>query len=411
MKNEKKRWKFEYLLTFLFLGVLFYIGGKNLENAIPEIEEHISDDEDYFEEGGTNLEEDYRLAFWERTSWVDSYGEVQRLLGRRIVGNFDFVLTEDRILDRCGQEENLLPFSKELGELKDMLDAKNIPLLYVQMPPREPDDGEHPDELFQTRSNYQKINAATADKQITRLDEEEIFADADAPDRGDFYFKTDIHTTTQGEIWMAEKIAEKLQNSFGITIPRVFPGSDPNYPWEKHTHPFFGNLAKSIGKKYVGTDLFESYEPDFPTQLRLEQAFGKWWLEGSYEEILMNNYDKLKKKDKMSIYWITNFLRYGEGGYHIENPGSSGPSLLVFCDSLCYRTLSYLSLGCSNITVLDPRFYPKKAGDPVQMVMSEKSYDAVIYLHGTFFTTDYSMFGRGAFFPSEEAKGMPDHDE
>jgi len=400
----KKRRNPEHLLTVLFLGILFSIGFVNLKAVIPTIKEKISSDTSYLSSGGTNLEEDYRLAFWNRRDWINSYGVTQKLLGRRIIGNVDFALAENGVLDRSAREEDVLPFAQELGELKDRLDEQNIPLLYIQMPPREPAQDRNPEQLFQTRTYYGQINDAIKDKQITCLDEQEILIGDGHPDLQDFYFKTDIHTTTKGEIWMTNKISEKLRQSFGIAIPQVISETDSN--WKKHSHPFLGNFAQSIGEYYIGTDTFEEYLPSFSTHLKVKDVWENWEAEGSFEEVLMNNYDKLAD-DETYTYWITNYLRYGQGGYHIENSSSDGPRLLFICDSLCYRTLSYLSLGCSRITILDPRFYPENADDPVEKVLSESSYDAVIYLHGTFFTTDYSMFGRGAFSQSEEASGMP----
>lgn len=108
----------------------------------------------------------------------------------------------------------------------------------------------------------------------------------------------------------------------------------------------------------------------------------------------MNGYDQ-SSEDETYTYWITNYLRYGAGGYHVENLDSDGPSLLVICDSLCYRTLSYLSLECKNITVIDPRFIPADGTDYVKKALEDKMYDAAIYLHGTFYTTDHSMFDNG----------------
>lgn len=400
----KKRLNPKYFLTVIFLGIIFSIGFLNLKPFLHAVKESSAQNAAYFTEGGTNLESDYRLAFWNRRSFINGYGAAQRLLGRRIIDNVDFALAGNGMLERTARDETVQPFARELLELKDCLDIKEIPLLYIQMPPRQSKADGEPGQLFQTRAYYEQINDVLGDAPIARLDETDILSGDGCPSLTDFYFKTDIHTTTEGEIWMAGKISETLKNTFDITVPEVLP--DDSAMWEKRSHSFLGNFAQSVGEYYIGTDVFEEYVPAFPTHLIIRDAFGGWQQEGSFEDVLMNHYDQLDT-DETYTYWITNYLRYGQGGYHIENPSQKGPSLLFICDSLCYRTLSYLSLGCSNITVLDPRFYPEGSGNPVEKVLSEKEYDAVIYLHGTFFTTDYSMFGRGEFTSSEEGSGMP----
>lgn len=54
---------------------------------------------------------------------------------------------------------------------------------------------------------------------------------------------------------------------------------------------------------------------------------------------------------------------------------------MFICDSYCYRTISFLSLGCKNITVIDPRF--KGESESIEYFIKNNCYDAVICLHGT----------------------------
>ena len=133
---------------------------------------------------------------------------------------------------------------------------------------------------------------------------------------------------------------------------------------------------------------------------------GQWEQTGSFEEVLMNGYDgqlELSGENEIYTYWITNYLKYGYPAYRIENLNSDGPELLVICDSLCYRTLSYLALSCKSITVIDPRFYPGgEDNNMVELALKDRTYDAAMYLHGTFYTTKYSMFGEWSLEEKKE---------
>lgn len=390
----KTKFKADYLLTILFLALIFGIGMLNAFSVLPDVKENLKENPDYFAAGGKNLEDDYRTSFWKRKNWINTFGISQKLLGRKIIGNVEFGVTESGGIEKVTGLKNIDSFAAELIELKNRLDQRHIPLLYVQIPPRQEKESQDPPEFFRTRTYYNQINERTADANIVRLDEEEILSGSGSPKRSNLYFKTDMHTTTEGELWVMKKICQKLNQEFGISIKDIDVGNTAAF--QKYSYPFIGNLALSVGEYFVGTDTFEEYIPTTPTQLTIRDLYGTSEHSGKFDEVLMNGYS-LQPDKNIYTYWITDYLKYGSSGYHIENQDSKGPSLLFICDSLCYRTIAYLSLGCSNITVLDPRFYSNNEGDLVEKVLTEKTYDAVVYLHGTFSTTDYSMFGRGMF--------------
>lgn len=392
MSNRKSN-KISYIISGSFLLALVVFGILGIRSALPKVKENIKGDTTYLEKGGSKIEEDYRVSFPGRERLVDVYGLVQKGMGRRTAGNMEFVRTENNLMDYVTKESNVEPFAQEMVELKQRLDEKAIPLLYVQMPLREEEGSGEPENLIRTRAYYQEIRNVTDPAGIYCIDEDEILEGPKAPSREEFYFRGDVHPTTKGEIWMANLLADKLDKAFDVYIPDVIKEDDARF--EKHSHPFLGNLEQSLGQYYVGLDEFEEYIPREQPNYHMEEITGAWSLDGVYGQVVMNGYDN-NIVDEKRTYWVTNYLKYGASGYHIENNDSDGPSLLFICDSLCYRTISYLSLQCSNITVIDTRFLKEDGTDPVALAMNSKNYDAVICLHGTFYTTDYSMFGRWA---------------
>ena len=396
--------KLSYLTSIGFLAGIFIIGFLNLKTLLPRIKETVQSDTEYFAEGGARLEEDYRVGFLDRNKWIDLYGLSQKLLGREIIGDMDFVRTENGLMDYVTKDTDVLPFANEMAELKSILDGKGIPLLYIQMPAREEPGGTDPEELLKVRKYYRTIREVTDRAGIVCMDETEILAGEAAPSTAEFFFKTDIHTTTEAEIWMAGKIADKLQELYQIEISGVIQPEDERF--YVHSHKFLGNLAQSAGIYYNGVDTFEEYLPRWETSFRMYDLNGQWEQTGSFEEVLMNGYDgqlELSGENEIYTYWITNYLKYGYPAYRIENLNSDGPELLVICDSLCYRTLSYLALSCKSITVIDPRFYPGgEDNNIVELALKDRTYDAAMYLHGTFYTTKYSMFGEWSLEEKKE---------
>lgn len=381
------------ITAVVFLMLIFGIGMVNAFSVFPKIKESVAKTE-YPDEKREKIEEEYRTKFWGYKNWINLYGLAQKIEDRTMIGEMQFVKTDTGLMDYITKDEDVMPFANEMAELKQRLDERNIPLLYVQMPAREEENQPLNGNLLKTNAYYQQIRTVTDAAKIDCMDEKDIL-DESLP-REKFYFKTDIHTTTDGEIQTAGKIAERLNKNYGITIKNLIEPDDKRF--SKRSYLFLGNLAQSVGVCYNGVDRFEEYIPKETTSFCLSELTGQWETTGSFEEVLMNGYSAGAKtaEEEIYTYWVTDYLKYGVGCYNIENLNKSGTSLLFICDSLCYRTIAYMAMECANITVLDPRFYTENV-DYIAMAFDQRDYDAVIYLHGSFYTTDYSMFGRGAF--------------
>lgn len=119
----------------------------------------------------------------------------------------------------------------------------------------------------------------------------------------------------------------------------------------------------------------------------MKELYGNVNKEGNWENVLMNGYNKLDRSED-KIYWVTDYLMFGSSGYEIINYNAKNKSILFICDSMCYRTISYLALNFHKITILDPRFFYKtnKTNDAIyKEVLNKEKYDMVVVLHGTFF--------------------------
>lgn len=97
---------------------------------------------------------------------------------------------------------------------------------------------------------------------------------------------------------------------------------------------------------------------------------------GSFEDTVMNGYSNQNVDDY--TYWVTDYLQFTTPYYRITNHIVSGPNLLFIMDSMCMRAVSYLSLGTSSITIMDPRFFN---GTTYLSKVLNENYDAVIVCH------------------------------
>lgn len=382
-----------YIFTIVFGILIIGLGVKNAKTIYPQFVEIWKQNDITIQEKTRQMEEQYRTGFYKHNDWIELYGSFQKGMDRRIQGNMEYVLSEDGLLVKVAGEREVEPFANELVAFKQQLDQKQIPLLYVQMPARVPKDSQAaPETLTRINTYYEEIRNITDPAGIRCLDEQKLKERNAYESITDIYFKTDVHPSTNGEIIMANEIAKELNAIFGTTyFEQLIQVDDPRF--QKISHPFLGNFAFSIGTKYIGADTFEEYIPKEPTSFRVRDVGGNWIKEGSFDEVVMNGITSTPEEE-LYTYWIVNYMNFTQPAYHVENLNKpEGPNLMVVCDSCCYRTLSYLALECNTITIIDPRYIPVGGPEYIEMAMAEKEYDAVIYLHGTFTTTNYSMFG------------------
>lgn len=370
--------KSRVFLMGLFILFIFGIGGINLRNSFSIIKSNYKNDTEYRKNLNSNVEEDYRNNFTKRNMFVNGYGVIQRALGRNIIGNMEFV-QEHGTMDIAHVYEYSDYFESEINNLDSILSNKQIPFLYVQMPIREDYDSTVPSEICNTKDICLRYKDDLKSMGIEMLTGEDILNGENAPDIDEFYFKTDIHPTTKGEIWTANKIAEKLGDEYGIKIDNLINDNDSRFT--KLSHPFLGNLAKSVGEYYIGKDIFEEYIPKIQPDYEIENICTGEIQKGKFEDVVMNG---MQKEGNSDGYYVTNYLKYGLACYNVTNKNVEGPNLMIICDSFAYRMISYLSLQCKNITVVDPRFFDYQQGNnPLLQSLELYDYDCVIYLHGT----------------------------
>ena len=369
----------------IFLSIVLLCEGftlNNIYNTRNEIKV-LYQNNGYSKELFNDLDNLYRINVAQKQKWINLYGLLQKLMRRRIIGNLEFVKNDNGMMEIISMEESSLTrdFANDLVNINKISQEKGLKFIYIQMPSRN--DLSIPKEFIITDTYYNSIRNITDKSGVFCIKGDEILKESTLK-LEDFYMKTDIHPTTEGEIVVANKIKNVLQNN-GIAINAIISGpNDENY--ELQTHKLLGNLAKSAGKYYNGVDIFNEYIPlnDSNTKFEIKDLTTNTVIKnGVFSKTVMNGFQDDVKSEPYWPYWVVDYLQYGKYAYNISNLTSDGPNIMFICDSFCYRTISYLSLGCKNITVIDPRFTGGNEG--VEDILNKKDYDAIICLHGTQF--------------------------
>lgn len=331
----------------------------------------------------SDIENSFRENVAHRNEMVDMYGIYQRMIGHSVVGNFEYVADEYGILHMINdytpyQTDN---FIEEMKELKEYLDEKNVPLLYVQAPNREiVNNNSLVTEFNLDNETMDIVVAALKDNDISVLDiREKLLEEERNFELSDLFFHTDLHMQTDSEIWMADQVAKQLKNEMEIPINNIEYLEDMSL-YTKKTYDFVGNYGRTYGKYFVDKDVFNIYHPNFDTSYEyFVPGSEETHIAGSFEEVLMNGYEN-QPYDEYT-YWVTDYMHFTQPYYTYINNNQEEGKLLVITDSMAYRGLSYLSLTTRQITILDPRFFGEV--DYVKLALQEE-YDAVIVLQGNY---------------------------
>ena len=369
---------FRMTLFIIFMMIIYFIGSKTFISFSKNFTYDDLSDVD----GHKRIEESFRNHFYKKDKLIDIFGLEQKILNRNILGNFEFALTDLNMLDIVKplvNNEDVI-FAERLLYIKRICDKNNTKMLYVQMPARSYNRNL---KIFGLNDYYDGINQIIKDNNIDILKKEDLLHNDLTINS--FYFKSDIHPTTDAEIRVVDLLKRKLKLANNDIYSKTILENTKNFT--KIEHNFIGNLVFSVGKYFVGEDKFVQYIPKFDTQFFLKELYGNVNKEGNWENVLMNGYNKLDRSED-KIYWVTDYLMFGSSGYEIINYNAKNKSILFICDSMCYRTISYLALNCHKITILDPRFFYKtnKTNDAIyKEVLNKEKYDMVVVLHGTFF--------------------------
>jgi len=345
------------------------------------------------------LELDYHNSFHERNELIDIYGITQSVLQKKVIGNFDFYKDDAGLMHQFSNYLDVQDSANKIVLLSQRVKEKGIPFLYVQIPARESKNiTSYPATIFNQNSKMiDKAISILKEKKVDCLNIEDELADSHFSYEK-LFLHSDLHLQTNAEIWILIKIIDYLENKYNI----IFENKNDilnmdNY--NKKTYEFIGNLARSSGKYFAGSDWFDEYIPKFETSMIMDNSIQGEYREGAFESTVMNQYEtKLYPLNKEYTYWVTDYMQFTSPYYNIKNKNIHKNNILVIMDSLAYRTFSYMSLASANITILDTRCY--NGIDYTSMILNNNNFDAVIYCHST------SLFGY-PIFPHHEEIDLP----
>jgi hypothetical protein len=301
-----------------------------------------------------NKEFEDEIAMKQR--FINSFGLLQRVMGKREVDNYDIIKDEEGYLHRPSYDRSrrVKKYTKNAVALYEYAEAGGMDFLIIETPPtimkgitRMPPGVEYYDDR-----NIDLFLAELNKRGVPYIDVRELFAELG---EDELRYRTDHHWAMPLAFKTFGVTRDYLNDRYGYDLDPdgVFVDSD-NYYVEEYPDSFLGAIGIRVGKYYAGMDDFEIYIPKFETNLTLSKFLDKHEpngvFTGDFREAFIN--DAYLAPDHMNKYQA--FLRNGYVESIIENHANeNGLKCLFITDSFGRPYAQYLSLLFSETVYLD----------------------------------------------------------
>lgn len=287
-------------------------------------------------------------------------------------GYLAFADTEKSVLDQEKATEYVTEFNSFAKE-------NETDFLYVCVPSKLSEDNQYaPKGVYPIYGDTSGFLSSIEKNGVNVVDIRKEF-EKDNLDQYDFYFKTDHHWTPQGGFYAYQKICNFLQTSCGYKIDKTYTDIT-QYNVDIYPNYFTGSEGNRTGSIFGGKDDFSLIYPKFDTDLSID----------SWDDV-----KSAKKVSSSGIFYDTvfNLNSFNIGGGHTYSTYLSGDAalkiiknnisennkkILIVKDSYGNIPASYLSLICSQVHIIDLRFYTDVN---IQNYVKENKIDTVIALY------------------------------
>ncbi|MCT4542196.1 MAG: hypothetical protein N4A63_01495 [Vallitalea sp.] len=302
---------------------------------------------------------------------IEAYGYMQRLMGKNELSNFEVVKdTEGKLhftyfADKLNSTKII---TEKMSKLDKCIESSKTKFVYLMTP----------DKYIKGHTKFPKgipyhYNNEVADQFLSELKSVKI--DTIDLRKGilesgingnDLFFNTDHHWKIETAFWGFRQLVMNINEIYSLNIDNInFYTNISNYNIIKYKDSFIGSMGRKTGKYYSDVDDFSLIYPKFKTNydFYFENKFTKGTLTGRFEESLIA-INPIRKYDTYGIMSDKYFsYLYGNQPFaHIKNKeNTNGLKVLFIKDSLAVPLISFFSSICSDVYLIDPRYYKGNA--------------------------------------------------
>lgn len=361
----KKSDSISAVLFLLFLGVMLLLAALGAPVYIRELREGWLSREDADGSALAKLEyvidsseSAYSNALDRSHLFVQLYGGVQRLIGRRMVADAGYTVTRlnDGALTFCGAETYRLDVAPTVEAVAALAEALgDVPLLTAIAPEKIPPGVSMLPSGIAEYGNEMGDDflALASEAGLDTLDLRVGF-DRNAP-WGELFFRTDHHWRPEGAFTAYCDLAAELDRRYGIKTDPALTDED-SYERRVYENIFLGSQGKRVGSLYAGKDDFTVYVPRFSTSFEYSSPYFET-RRGSFNEALC--FEECVAGGDM---FNTNPYCYYSGGDFgitsmVNKNNPDGPRIVMLRESFGCALAPFLALSCGELITIDLRHY------------------------------------------------------
>ena len=339
--------------------------------------------------------------------FIQLYGGVQALSDRTVVEDVDpqysvVKLTDGTLTFVNSQPQDVSDHGRAVARLALALEARDIPLLYVQAPQKlQPGDDRLPEGVADYGDDYaDQILSVLEEQAVPTLDLRESFA-ASGRDWSSFFFRTDHHWTPEAAFFAHQVLSARLEADFGWDFPDR--NTDPEqFRRTTLSDWFLGSQGKRVGSLYGGVDDIEIWEPLFRTDFTYSVPVYDMERTGPWEESLLFP----ERVEELDWFGGNPYTLYAGGDYSMaritNHTNEDGPRIMLLRDSYACVLTPFLALDCSELITIDLRYFQ----DDLLTYVDWLEPDLVLVMYTAGSTALDELF---RFFPSDAP--LPSYEE
>lgn len=333
----------------------------------------------------TEIESGVNEQFYGRHGFIDLFGALQKMMGKREMNDFEVVQDEQGFLHYTyfgeGASETI-DLVESLNDYRNGIKDKNVKFMYAMTP----------DKFIPGYTTFSKglpYNYAneTADLFLEHLQNYKIDSldfrvglEESGINKADLFYKTDHHWKVETAFWGFTRLLDELREKYDLEIPNYKEVTNlDNYNQITYPNSFIGSMGRKNGVYYSGVDDFTFIYPKFQTEYAYKAITKGAKIEtyGTFDQALLcmvpfaqdrNKYDVMSDK-------YAGYLYGNQGIAHIKNKKVKGPKIMLVKDSFMLPLASFLSTVCSDVYLVDARYYEKSILDYTNSI---KNLDYVI---------------------------------
>jgi hypothetical protein len=194
------------------------------------------------------------------------------------------------------------------------------------------------------------------------------------------FYKTDHHWNVDAGFWACNVIEQEIEDRYGIIFNTDYNDSS-RYSRITYENAMFGSAGQTITHFVEKSEDFSILFPDFETNFRLVIPDKGIDTTGDFKGIFVD-YDGLDKVISNGGGYAYEKILWGNRPLvQITNNGNEeGPRVLMIRDSFSIAVSLYMSLGCSELDLIDTRSGKGNFTGSVRTYIEQMQPDIVIML-------------------------------